>query len=151
MVCATLHREQVSDSAPGNGAGEKGKSRLSVLIVDDNLAAAQTLGWMLELFGHEVHLAHDGPEALRIAEDAAPQVVLMDLGLPGMSGYETCRRMRRLPRLGQTLFAAQTGWDHPQHRQSAQEAGFQFHLTKPVDVEALRGVLARASGAPPAE
>jgi CheY-like chemotaxis protein len=117
---------------------------LDVLVVDDNAAAAQTLGWMLELFGHRVHIAHEGGAALALAGSVQPHLVLMDLGLPGMSGYELCRRMRTLPGLEHTVFAAQTGWDSQQHRTLSKEAGFEYHLVKPIEIEALRGLLASA-------
>jgi CheY-like chemotaxis protein len=142
MAFATMRHENIPDPGPDSGGADP---RLSVLIVDDNAAAAQTLGWMLEMFGHEVRLAHDGAEALRLAQESAPQVVLLDLGLPGMDGCETCRRLRGLPGLERTLFAAQTGWDQPQHRATARAAGFAHHLVKPVALEALRGVLAQAA------
>lgn len=120
---------------------------LSILVVDDNPDSAQTLSWMLELFGHDVRSAHDGATALRLATEMTPRVVLLDIGLPGMDGYELCRRMRALPALRDTVFAAQTGWDNPDHRRLSREAGFAHHLIKPVALETLRELLATVGSA----
>src|SRR4051794_6847276 len=95
MLYAVARPEPMDKQVHGEGeAGWEESSRLRILVVDDNHAAAQTLGWMLELFGHEVHLAEDGFSALKVARDVVPPVVPMDLVLPGMSGYEICRIMR---------------------------------------------------------
>jgi CheY-like chemotaxis protein len=115
---------------------------MTILVVDDNAAAAQTLGWMLEMFGHNVTLAHDGPSALEAAHAVTPQLVLMDLGLPGMNGYEVCRRLKDIPGLKGAVCVAQTGWDSPHHHRLSQEAGFAHHLVKPVQIETLRGLIA---------
>ncbi len=115
---------------------------LHVLIVDDNHASAQTLGWMIELLGHEVRLAHDSQSALDAARDFLPQVVLLDIGLPGTSGYEVCEQMKKLPALQDTVFIAQTGWSQDEHRRRSREAGFQHHLVKPVSLQTLEPILA---------
>jgi CheY-like chemotaxis protein len=112
-----------------------------ILVVDDNVDAATTLSMLLELEGHETTVAHSGPEALTAAERIHPDVVLLDIGLPGMNGYEVARRMRDLaPR--PTLVAV-TGWGAEEDRRQAQEAGFDHHLVKPVDPAALTELLAR--------
>ncbi len=114
---------------------------MKVLIVDDNPASAQTLCWMLELFDHQGIQAHAGEEALRLAEKEKPDMVLMDIGLPDIDGYEACKRMRDMPELQKTLFVAQTGWSSDHHREKSKEAGFAYHLVKPVELETLRGLL----------
>jgi CheY-like chemotaxis protein len=123
------------------------KPALKVLVVDDNAASAQTMGWMLELLGHETRLAYNGPEALDIAGKYGPRVVLLDIGLPGMSGYDVCREMKKLPGLEHAMFVAQTGWGQEQHRRMSREAGFDHHLVKPVEMQALQKLLDEACAA----
>lgn len=118
------------------------KSALRVLVVDDSHASAQTMGWMIELLGYDVRLAHDGQSAIETAKDFLPQVVLLDIGLPGKNGYEVCAQMKTLPELQKTLFIAQTGWGQDEHRRRSQEAGFQHHLVKPVSIQTLEPLLA---------
>lgn len=115
---------------------------LHVLVVDDNHASAQTLGWMIELLGYEVRLAHDSQSAIDAAQDFLPQAVLLDIGLPGKSGYEVCEQMKKIPALQNTVFIAQTGWGQDEHRRRSQEAGFQHHLVKPVSLQTLEPILA---------
>ncbi|MDB5478897.1 MAG: luxQ 2 [Alphaproteobacteria bacterium] len=118
---------------------------LRILVVDDNEASAKTLGWMVELSGHEAKLAHDGPSAIEIARTFKPDIVLLDIGLPGMSGYEVCKAMRIEPLLEKSIFIAQTGWGQPEHRQRSQEAGFHHHLVKPIDMNILKKLLSDIS------
>src|SRR6202035_1696475 len=103
-----------------------------VLIVDDNVDAAESLAMLLRLWGHEVAVAHDGPGALRAAETQPPEVALLDIGLPGMDGYELARRLRPQPGLERTVLVALTGWGQEEDRRRSQEAGFDHHLVKPV-------------------
>ena len=103
---------------------------------------------MREAFGHEVRTAHDGPTALRVAADFRPELVLLDIGLPGMSGYEVARRLRELPGLGDAVLVALTGWGQEGDRRKAEEAGFDHHLVKPVGLQELQPLLA---GLKPAE
>jgi signal transduction histidine kinase len=112
-----------------------------ILIVDDNEASAKTLGWMLEILGHEVILAFNGPEALERSQIFKPHVVLLDIGLPKMSGYEVCEAMRQQVGLENTVFAAQTGWGQEEHRRRSREAGFHHHLVKPISSESLQSIL----------
>jgi PAS domain S-box-containing protein len=111
--------------------------KLRVLVVDDNHASAQTLGWMAEMLGHEVQLAHDSISALNMAKSFLPEVILLDIGLPGMSGYEVCKKMREEPLLQHSLIVAQTGWGQQEHRQRSKEAGFDQHMVKPVKIDDL--------------
>ncbi len=112
-----------------------------ILIVDDNEASAKTLGWTLEILGHDIRLAHDGQQALSIAENYKPNVVLLDIGLPGMNGYEICRALRQNPALANTAIIAQTGWSQKEHRDRSKEAGFDHHLVKPIHMETLQELL----------
>jgi two-component system CheB/CheR fusion protein len=112
-----------------------------ILVVDDNADCAETLARLLELGGHPVGLAHDGPTALRVAETFRPDVVLLDIGLPRMDGYEVARRLRQLPGLERTVLVALTGYSHDEHRQRCREVGFDQVLTKPVDPEGLQQLL----------
>ena len=115
---------------------------LRVLVVDDNIASAKTTGWMLELIGYQPTLAHDGLEALAIAKSLIPDAILLDIGLPGMNGYDVCRELRKDPRFKNTILIAQTGWGQEKDRREAKEAGFNHHLVKPVKLEDLSALLA---------
>jgi PAS domain S-box-containing protein len=106
--------------------------RFRILLADDNESFAETFGQMLDILGHEVKVAHDGISALALAQSFMPDVVLLDIGLPGMNGYEVCKKIRALPALRHTVLIAQTGFSHPQHRERASAAGFDHHLIKPV-------------------
>lgn len=117
------------------------------MIVDDNVASAQTLGWMVEVFGHEYKLAHSAAAAMETVREFTPDLVLLDIGMPDVDGYTICRRMKELPALKNTVFAAQTGWSQSEHRQKSKEAGFDHHLVKPVSMETLQGVIAEIKAA----
>jgi two-component system CheB/CheR fusion protein len=115
-----------------------------VLVVDDNVDAAESLAVVLRLTGHEARTAHSGAEALHAAGAFRPEAVLLDLGLPGgLSGYELAPRLRQLPGLGGALLVALTGLGQEEDRRRSQEAGFDAHLTKPADLDALQALLAR--------
>jgi CheY-like chemotaxis protein/two-component sensor histidine kinase len=113
-----------------------------VLIVDDNRDGAQGLALMLDLEGHDVRTASDGLEALEIAEEFRPNVVLLDIGMPGIDGYETARRLRARPWGQSVLLCAQTGWGQEDDKRRSRSAGFDRHLVKPVDPEELNRILA---------
>ena len=112
-----------------------------VLLVDDNVDARDSLAMLLRLWGHEVVVAHDGPAALQAAAGQSPQVALLDISLPGMDGYELARRLRSQPGLGPVVLVALTGWGHEEDRRRSQEAGYDHHLTKPVELSALQDLL----------
>lgn len=116
-----------------------------MLVVDDNEACAKTMGWTLELMGHEVRLAKDGPDAIKIAKSFHPNLVLLDIGLSGVNGYDVCKHMHELPELKDTVFVAQTGWGQEEHRRHSKEAGFDHHLVKPVSMDDLKIILQRTS------
>jgi PAS domain S-box-containing protein len=113
-----------------------------ILVVDDNADSAESLGMLLRILGNEVRTAHDGPSALEEAKKNRPEVVLLDIGMPGMSGYEVARRMRLLPELQNAILVAQTGWGQEEDRRQSTDAGFNAHLVKPVDQTALKNLLA---------
>jgi signal transduction histidine kinase len=115
---------------------------LKVLVVDDNVDVAQTIGWMLETIGHDYRLVHDGRQALAAAMGYRPDVVLLDIGLPGMDGYAVCRAFRQNDLLKHTPIIAQTGWGQGRDKTLASEAGFDHHLTKPVALDELERILA---------
>ena len=119
--------------------------RARILVVEDNVDAAETLGALLELLGHEVHVAHDGPAALELARAKTPRVLLVDIGLPGMDGYEVARRAREDPQLRGAILFALTGYGRDEDRKAALDAGFDGHLVKPVTVEALEEVVAQSA------
>ena len=119
-------------------------------MADDNRDAATMLAAVLGARGHRVTLAHDGGAALALARGAAFDLLILDIGMPGMSGYELARAVRRLPHLAGALLAAHTGWGAEHDRSQALAAGFDAHLTKPAgmdEIDALLGGLAgRRSG-----
>lgn len=119
---------------------------MRVLVVEDSPMLAKTLGWMVELLGHRVMIAHDGETALAMAREFLPELVLLDIGLDeGMNGYELCRAMRADPLLQGSIFVAQTGWSQPEHVKKAKEAGFHHHLVKPIELNTLENLFASLS------
>jgi PAS domain S-box-containing protein len=118
---------------------------LRVLVVDDNLDTAESMTMLVEMLGHTVKTEHDGNSALRTAFDFHPDVVLLDIGLPGLNGYEVASRIRQQPSLNHTILAAITGYGHESDRQLALKAGIDHHLVKPVDFERVRRILLTAS------
>jgi CheY-like chemotaxis protein len=109
--------------------------------VEDNVDAAEMMSFMLQLGGHEVRAVYNGPEALEAARAFEPQVVLCDIGLPGMNGYEVAARLREQPAFRQTTLIALTGYGQEEARRRAKEAGFDYHLVKPVEPDALAALL----------
>jgi PAS domain S-box-containing protein len=123
--------------------------RRRILIVDDNRDGAASLGMMLSLLGHDTRTAHDGLEALELAEAFRPEVVLLDIGLPKLNGYDVCRRIREQP-WGRGLFiVAVTGWGQEDDRRRSREAGFNQHVVKPLDVTVLEQLLAGMNSVEP--
>ena len=112
------------------------------LVVDDNRDAADTLGLLLEADGAEVRIAYDGRGALATADSFLPHSVLLDIGMPGMDGYEVARRLRQEGRFAATRIIALTGWGQDADRRQTRNRGFSHHLTKPVSLEDLHRILA---------
>ena len=119
---------------------------LRVLIVDDNAPGAQTTGWMVEMMGFDYRLAHTPEAAMGEAAAYAPDVVVLDIGLPGMNGFDLCVMMKNLPELARTVFIAQTGWAQEEYRHRAAVAGFDHFLVKPVALETLEALLIEVAG-----
>jgi CheY-like chemotaxis protein len=111
------------------------------LVVDDNRDAARSLARLLGLYGHDVQTAHDGPAALQTAQTHAPEVILLDIGMPRMDGLEVARRIRNDLGLKRTLLVAVTGYGQDRDRRRSEEAGFDVHLVKPIEFEHLHTVL----------
>lgn len=120
--------------------------RLSVLVADDNGDAADTLAMMLQLSGHDVHVAYGGAEAFELARRVQPAIALLDIGMPGMSGYELGARIRGEPWGERVALIAVTGWGEDEDKSKAREAGFDEHLLKPVDPTALDALLESFAG-----
>ncbi len=129
-----------ADSGHPPAARERA-ARLRILVVDDSEDAALTLATLLELSGYELYVAHDGEQALEVAESTRPDVVLLDIGLPNMNGNEVCQRFRQLEWGRQMTVIALTGWGQEQDRRRTTESGFDLHLVKPADPVALLKLL----------
>jgi CheY-like chemotaxis protein len=132
-------------AAGNNPAGQKKKastpSALRILVVDDNRDAAATLSMLLRIIGNEVRTAYNGLEGFTLASEFRPQVVLLDLGLPGMNGYQVARRIRQQEWGKGIVLIAVTGWGQERDRQTARESGFDHHMVKPVDPSKLMELL----------
>jgi signal transduction histidine kinase len=133
-------------SPPITGKAEPGRSQLSrrrrILVVEDNEDGLEMLRTVLELSGHEVHEARDGPQGLETARRVEPEVAVVDIDLPGFDGYEVARRIRALPEATPVRLVALTGYGQPEDRQRAMDAGFDAHLVKPVDPRKLLEIVA---------
>jgi PAS domain S-box-containing protein len=138
MLSAVRAGEQARYSA-GDGVAELPRRR--VLVVDDNQDAADSLALLLRLAGQDARTAYDGPSALVRATEFRPEVVFLDIGMPGMDGYEVARQLRAAPSLRGIKLVALTGWGQEEDRRRSAEAGFDRHMVKPVEPEALRKVL----------
>jgi PAS domain S-box-containing protein len=160
-----MHGGRVSASSPGSGRGSVFEMRLPlskqdvesvrdvpaempsarILIVDDNADAADSLGSLLELEGHRIEVTYGSADALARVRTFKPDIVLLDIGLPEMDGYEVARRIRAFPELNEVRLVALTGYGQTEDRQRAKSAGFDDHLVKPVEFPALQRVLAQLS------
>jgi signal transduction histidine kinase len=116
-----------------------------ILVVDDNVDSADSLATLLELYGHKVHTVYSGTAALEVALSFQPSIILLDIGLPGMDGYEVARRLRENTRFAKVTLVALTGYGQEDDRRRTQQAGFDLHLVKPVAPEQLNHLLARSS------
>ena len=122
-----------------------------VLVVDDLQASAETLMTLLEMEGFEVRMAHDGQEALQMAREFRPDVVLLDIGLPGMNGFEVAHGLRSQEESRDALLIALTGYGEAESRNRSAQAGFDFHMVKPADVNLLLSMLSDPRAARRAE
>jgi CheY-like chemotaxis protein len=128
-------REMPTPTANGNGTAQR------VLVVDDNRDAADSLGMVLRMLGAHVDVVSDGPSALEAFDAKAPEVVLLDIGMPGMDGYEVARGIRARDPARRTAIVALTGWGQDTDRRRARDAGFDHHLVKPADMGVLQRLL----------
>lgn len=133
------HVEEITPQEEPSVAAKS--SSLKILIVDDNVSSAHSTGEMLTLLGHETTIALDGLEGFRKARELKPDVVMLDIGLPLMTGYEVCSELRKDPAFKDTIIIAQTGWGQDRDRQKSSQAGFDHHMTKPIDLKELSSVL----------
>jgi two-component system CheB/CheR fusion protein len=117
------------------------KTPRRLLVVDDNRDAAESMSMLLQMWGHEVAFAYDGPTALQTAEQWLPQAVFLDIGLPGMDGYEVAARLRELPQAKDAVLIAITGYGQEDDRVRSKRAGIDHHLVKPVAPDALRNLI----------
>jgi len=137
-----LGSEPVGAAPPATQAAPAGAvPPTSVLVVDDNRDAAETLAALLSMLGHNAPVANDGHQALRMLPMLMPDVVFLDLGMPGMSGYEVATAIRADARYAAVRLVALTGWGGTADRERTAQAGFDAHLTKPATVEAIEDVL----------
>jgi CheY-like chemotaxis protein len=159
-----LHGGTISADSPGPGLGSTFTIRLPgpvgspsdhtrpgpavprpparrVLVVDDVPDSVESLSTLLRLLGQEVRAAYDGPEAIRVAEDFQPDLILLDIGMPGMSGLDVCRELRKRPATSRTRIVALTGYGQEEDRRRSKEAGFDRHIVKPLDPDALDDLL----------
>jgi signal transduction histidine kinase/CheY-like chemotaxis protein len=145
---AQITAEAASGDAREQASGVEG-TKCDLILADDNADALQSLAMLLEMEGHTVRVASDGIAALSLAQQRMPDVMLLDIGMPGMNGYETATRVRELEGGEGVMLIALTGWGQPADRAQASEAGFDHHLTKPIDHDALAGLLSHLCSQPP--
>ena len=139
-----LLEEPVAAAAPAPEPAAAGQAPVfRVLVVDDNVDAAESLAALLELEGHHTRVAHDGDAALDVARQFRPEIVFLDIGMPGKDGYEVARELRRDPQARDAMLVALTGWGAQDDRARSREAGFDHHLTKPAGLHAVEALLAR--------
>ena len=139
--------QRVSQATPQTRPGPERALRRRVLIADDNRDAAESLAMLLQMEGHEVTVVHDGREAVTAFEKVRPDAALLDIGMPGLNGYEIARLIRRAPHGRDVTLIAVTGWGQESDKARATDAGFNHHFTKPVEPDAITALLARpASG-----
>lgn len=119
----------------------RSEGRRRILVADDHDLAASTLATLLQLMGNEVRTARDGVEAVEVARSFAPDLILLDIGMPKVDGYQACRAIRSEPWARDIVIVALTGWGQEEARVRSKEAGFTHHLVKPVTPEALETVV----------
>ena len=129
----------MGQETPNNVVAVKVVSR-RILVADDDLDGAETLAIVLRVAGHDVQIAHDGPSTLRIAADFQPDVVFLDVGMPGMDGFETARQLRQSVHLDKAVLVALTGYGREEDRARAAQAGFDHFLVKPTPPKVLTDI-----------
>lgn len=144
IICLPLVQNMHAESSPGIKSAPANLQRKRVLVVDDNEDAADTMGMLLELLNSEVRTVNGGPAALSLLKEFHPDIVLLDIGMPEMNGYEVAKKIRADKSIAGTRLVAVTGWGQEQDRQRSLEAGFNDHLIKPVSMEDLERVMTRS-------
>ena len=134
---ALAHDEGQSPAPDAPSTGHR------ILVVDDDVDAADSLGMLLDMMGHQIHVAYDGRSAIDATRTFRPEVILLDIGMPGMDGHDTCRQLRQLPWAQGITIVALTGWGQEQARRESREAGFDLHFVKPVNPDHILEALAR--------
>jgi CheY-like chemotaxis protein len=137
-----LSSETRTDATIATAASSGATTRRRILLADDNVDAADVLGQLLALYGHEVSLAHDGAHAVAVAEQMRPEIIVLDIGMPTLNGYDAARRIRAQVWGQSPVLVALTGWGNQDHRTESVDAGFDHHLVKPVDLTELLQVIA---------
>ena len=140
-----LLAEAQASAAPAAPDSDASGPHFRVLVVDDNVDAADTLAAVLDMMGHATQVAHDGAQALAVAPQFLPDVIFLDIGLPGMNGYEVARALRRIPAGANVVLVALTGWGAENDRSQSSAAGFDHHLTKPANLLVIGELLATLS------
>jgi signal transduction histidine kinase len=141
VVRLPLAAQDAASSAPTPARTPTALSSQRILVVDDNRDSAESLRMLLTLLGAEVQVAYDGAHALSVIQEFHPGVVLLDLGMPEMDGYEVAKRIRQRPEFDDVVLIALTGWGQEEDRRRAQHAGFDHHLVKPADITSLQALL----------
>jgi CheY-like chemotaxis protein len=132
----------LSEPVATNGGARFEVDKRRILVVDDNETAANVLAMLLKALGNEVRTAFDGLTAIDLAEQFRPDIVLLDIGMPKLNGYETARRIRQQPWGKDMVLAALTGWGQEEDKRRTREAGFDHHFVKPVEPDVLQKLLA---------
>lgn len=136
---------EASEDSETRDSPDEDATALRILIVDDNRDGADSMAMMLKMMGHQISTAYDGEDAVETAARVAPDVILLDIGLPKLNGYEACRRIRSTRAGKDMVIIAQTGWGQEEDRQRTRDAGFDHHLVKPVEAQDLLKLLASLS------
>lgn len=146
VVRLPVLQESLTANVPVGEDLKSGQPPLRILIVDDNRDSADSLGMMLQFMGNEILTAYDGQQGIELAEKYCPEVVLLDIGLPNLNGYEVCRRIRNMPWGKNVILIACTGWGKESDRAKSYAAGFDHHLVKPVDPQTLLKLITGRNG-----
>jgi CheY-like chemotaxis protein len=141
LTCLASSQQREQSAALNAASIASANPPRTILIADDNRDAADSSAEFLRLDGHEVHVAYDGNQALDAYDRLRPEIVILDIGMPGLSGLETARAIRELPAGDKTTLVAITGWGRDKDRKAALDAGFDHHFAKPVSPALIRSVL----------
>jgi CheY-like chemotaxis protein/two-component sensor histidine kinase len=141
VVRLPLSKAASAATKPAGGGHKSDAPKRSILVVDDNVDAAMTITSLLKAWGHDVRTAFNGPSALAAVQNHRPEIILLDIGLPGMSGYDVARSLRAEPSSRGVIIAALTGYGQDSDLERSVEAGFDYHITKPADPDILESLL----------